>query len=230
MKKIILVLIVILVSFESFSQDIPFEKPNYDLIKKNIENKTSSFYYPKLQKRLMDLDTLLTKDEFRHLYFGYVFQKKYSVSWQSPSAKELDLFYKLPRIDPKDYDKIIKLLNKSIADFPFDLPSYNFLYFIQAQVGDNDQAMKVSKINQGIFNAILSSGNGKTCETGFHVLLVGHEYALLNLFELRSEKQSLIGNCDYLSFDKGKYKIEGLYFDIEKIRENEKTMLEKKFK
>lgn len=230
MKKYLLIFILITSSLGTFSQEIPFEKPNYELIKKNIENKSSSYYYPNLQKRLLALDTLLTKDEYRHLYFGYVFQKKYNTNWQSPSQKELEPFYKLPKIESKDHEKIIVLLNKSIIDFPFDLQSYNFLYFIQAQAGDNDEAMKISKISQGLFSAILSSGNGKNCETGFHVLQVAHEYALLNMFELRSTSQSLVGNCDYLSFEKGKYKIEGLYFDIEKMKENEKLMLERKFK
>jgi hypothetical protein len=50
------------------------------------------------------------------------------------------------------------------------------------------------------------------------------------MFELRATAQSLVGNCDYLSFEKGKYKIEGLFFDIRKIRENQKFNLEKKFK
>ena len=230
MKNIFYLILFFCISTKMESQQIPFTKPDYELIKKNIVDKSSNFYYPKLQKRLVEMDTLLTKEEFRHLYFGYVFQKKYNSSWQSPVQKELEFFYKLPKIEAKDHEKIIKLLDKSILDFPFDLQSYNFLYFIVAQTGDNDQAMKISKITQGLFGAILSSGDGRTCETGFHVLTVAHEYALLNLFELRSMAQSLVGNCDYLSFEKGKYKIEGLFFDIEKMRENQKQNLEKKFK
>lgn len=230
MKKIVYFVLVFFILIKMESQQIPFSKPDYDLIKKNIVDKSSNFYYPKLQQRLESLDTLLTKDDYQHLYFGYVFQKKYNANWMSPVQKELEVFYKLPKIDAKDHDKIISLLDKSIADFPFDLQSYNFLYYIVAQTGDNDQAMKISKITQGLFSAILSSGDGKTCETGFHVLVVGHEYALLNMFELRATAQSLVGNCDYLSFEKGKYKIDGLFFDIEKMRENQKINLEKKFK
>ncbi|MEO0060331.1 MAG: hypothetical protein RLZZ312_1978 [Bacteroidota bacterium] len=230
LKKLIYLALFICISIKMQSQQIPFSKPDYDLIKKNIANKSSSFYYQKLQQRLAALDTLLTKDEYRHLYFGYAFQKKYNANWISPVQKELEVFYKQPKIDAQDHDKIIKLLDKSIIDFPFDLQSYNFLYYIVAQSGDNDEAMKISKITQGLFSAILSSGDGKTCETGFHVLVVAHEYALLNMFELRATAQSLVGNCDYLSFEKGKYKIEGLFFDIRKMRENQKFNLEKKFK
>ena len=230
MKKALLLIVILIFSGSLLGQNLPFEKPNYDLIKENIAQKDGKFFYPKLEKRLLELDTLLTKDDFRHLYFGYVFQKKYDAFWRSPVEKEITVFYKQPKIDPKDHPKIIKLLNKSITDFPFDLQSYNFLYFIEAQTGNNDEAMKLAKISQGLFGAILSSGDGKTCETGFHVLLSGHEYALLNMFNLQSVEQSLVESCDYLKFEKGKYKVEGLFFDVTKIMENRQSNTTRKIK
>ena len=44
---------------------------------------------------------------------------------------------------------------------------------------------------------------------------------MLNVFEIESKSQALVGNCDYLSFEKGKYKVDGIYFNIEKMLENE---------
>ena len=76
-----------------------------------------------------------------------------------------------------------------------------------------------------IMNAIFSSGDGKQCETGFHVIVVEHEYIMLNVFEIESKSQSLVGNCDYLSFEKGKYNVDGIYFNIEKMLENESKAL-----
>lgn len=55
--------------------------------------------------------------------------------------------------------------------------------------------------------------------------MVDHEYILLNLFEIESKEQSLVGNCDYLSFEKGVYNVEGIYFNVEKMLENERKAL-----
>lgn len=120
-----------------------------------------------------------------------------------------------------DYDEIIKLANHSLSDFPFDISQLNYLAYIYHLKGDEESA-KIAAIKfHSIVNVILSSGDGKQCETGFHVLLVEHEYIILNLFELESKSQSLNGNCDYLAFEKGKYKVDGIYFNIEKMLENE---------
>ncbi|HEU4788539.1 MAG TPA: DUF4919 domain-containing protein, partial [Flavobacterium sp.] len=125
----------------------------------------------------------------------------------------------------KDYDEIIKLSEHSISLFPFDLRQMNYLGYIYHLKGDNVAAKKMSNRFQNILEAILSSGNGEKCETGMHVISVSHEYVFLNMFRLESISQSLVGNCDYLAFEKGKYKIDGVYFNIQKMLENESEHL-----
>jgi hypothetical protein len=214
MIRKITLLIVLIVSTCSFAQN-EFKIPNYKQIEKEIQDKNSSFYYPKLMDRLTKNDTLLSHDDFCHLYFGYVFQPKYNAFWRSPDEKKLVEYYK----------KIIKLANHSLSDFPFDLKILNFLGYVYHLKGDEGMTKVTSFKFHSIMNAILSSGDGKQCETGFHVILVEHEYMLLNVFEIESQSQALIGNCDYLKFEKGKYKIDGIYFNIEKMLENESKAL-----
>jgi hypothetical protein len=219
-RKIIL-LISFIIGTTAFSQENNFKIPDYKVIEKEIKDKNSSSYYPKLMDRFTKNDTLLSHEDYCHLYFGYVFQPKYNAFWRSPDDEKLRGFYKKETLDTKDYDEIIKLINHSLTDFPFDLKQLNFLSYIYHLKGDDDMANKTSFKFHSIMNAILSSGDGKQCETGFHVILVDHEYMLLNVFELENKSQSLIGNCDYLSFEKGKYKVDGIYFNIEKMLENE---------
>jgi hypothetical protein len=83
--------------------------------------------------------------------------------------------------------------------------------------GDEEMATKVSYRFQSSIGAIMSSGNGKTCETGYHVISVSHEYVLLNLLRFQTQQQSLVGDCDYLKFAKNEKNIEGIYFNIEKL-------------
>jgi Domain of unknown function (DUF4919) len=222
MKRIILLTTILIFSFnETFSQESSFKTPDYKLIKKNIEDKSSSYYYPKLLQRLVSNDTLLTNDDYRHLYLGYVFNPKYSSYYISPDEEKLKKYYKSEKLDEKDYDEIIKLAEHSISLFPFDLRQMNFLGYIYHLKGDKVLAKNISNRLHKITDAILSTGNGEKCETGFHVISVSHEYVLLNMFELQNNSQSLVGNCDYMSFEKGKYKIDGMYFSIGKILENE---------
>jgi len=207
------------------AQDLGFTKPDYKAIEKEISDKNSKFFYPKLMERLVKNDTLLTHDEYRHLYLGYFFQPKYNAFWTSPDDEKLRTYYNKEKLESSDYDEIIKLANNSLEDFPFDLRQLNYLAYIYHLKGDETAAKITSFKFHSIMNVILSSGDGKKCETGFHVLMVDHEYILLNLFEIESKGQSLVENCDYLSFEKGVYNVDGIYFNIEKMLENEKKML-----
>ena len=225
-KKIIL-LIVILFSAKITAQEEAFQIPDYKAIEKEIQDKNSPNYYPKLMERLVKNDTLLTAENYKHLYLGYVFQPEYNAFWTSKNEKKLRELYGKEKLETADYDKIIELINSTLKEFPFDLNPINYLAYVYHLKGDEGMAKSLSFKFHSIMNTILSSGDGKTCETGFHVLLVDHEYTLLSFFELEPKGQSLIGKCDYLKFEKGKYKVDGIYFNIEKMLENETKAFKK---
>jgi hypothetical protein len=82
------------------------------LIQKNIENKNSEFYYPELLKRLKQNDTLLTGEQYRHLYFGYTFQKNYKPYKTYKKAEEMAKYYRGEGITRKDIPAGIKLFRK----------------------------------------------------------------------------------------------------------------------
>jgi len=82
---------------------------------------------------------------------------------------------------------------------------------------DDATAEKIAGNFHGLLNAILTSGDGLKCETGFHVITVTDEYVLLNRFQMETKAQSHNGKCDYQEFEKGKYKIPGFYFDISRF-------------
>jgi len=227
-KKFLVVFFLLGFFARSFSQEVAFKAPDYQAIKNEILKKDSKFNYKKQLQRLQDSDTTLTNEEYRYLYFGYFFQPEYSPYSVSPDEEALSKYYRSETIEAKDYPEIIRLATHSISKDPFDLRQMNFLAYIYHLSGDEVMAKKTSAKFQGIFEAILSSGDGKSCETGFHVLTVGHEYVFLNVFELQSVSQSLIDHCDYLKFEKGKYKIEGIYFDITQMQKKEMEIISDK--
>lgn len=226
-KIIVLLIIMLLGCNKTHSQEPAFKAPDYESIKKEIQDKASKYYYPKLLNRMVANDSLLTKEDYAHLYFGYVFDPKYNVFYKSPDEEKLSEYYRSEKLDEKEYDKIIQLAEHSLSVYPFDLRPMNYLGYIYHLKGDKVGAKNVATRFNNILGTILSSGNGLKCETGFHVISVTDEYVLLNMLKLKRESQSLVGNCDYMSFEKGKYKMDGIYFNIEKILENEMKLFKK---
>lgn len=219
MLKPFLFFSLIFISTFSFSQQKEYEAPNYKFIQKNIENKDSEFYYPKLMDKLKANDTLITNDQYRHLYFGYTFQKEYHPYKISENEKKLIPYFQSKDLKKSDYAEIIKISNASLKEFPLNLRVMNFLAYIYHLDGNEAMAKKVSHNFYGLFGAIFSSGDGRDCKTGFHVISVSHEYVVMNILQLETASQSLSGDCDYLSLEKDKYKLPGVYFNITKLKE-----------
>lgn len=219
MIKYILFISLFLVSSFIYSQQKEYEAPNYKVIQKNIENKDSEYYYPKLMDKLKTNDTLITNDQYRHLYFGYTFQKEYHPYTISEEEKKLAPYFQSSDLKKSDYAEIIKISNAALKEFPLNLRVMNFLAYIYHLDGNEAMAKKVSHHFYGLFGAIFSSGDGKECTSGFHVITVNHEYVLMNTLQLEIASQSLSGDCDYLSLPKDKYQLPGVYFNITKLKE-----------
>lgn len=218
MKKILIIIFLITIISDIKSQERKFEAPDYEKISLEIQDSSSIYYYPKLMSRLVAYDTTLTIVDYRHLYYGYIFQKEYQPYWRFSEEDKLIKFYRSKEISEKDYDKIIELASHSIKEFPFDLRQLNFLGYIYRLKGNEEMSLKISQRFHGTFAAIMSTGDGKTCETGYHVISVSHEYVFLNLFEFTMTSQALTGDCDYLSVEKDQRNIDGVYFNIKKLR------------
>nr|WP_315026271.1 DUF4919 domain-containing protein [uncultured Chryseobacterium sp.] len=196
------------------AQKPKFKAPDYSLIQKNIEDKNSEFYYPKLLKRLEDSDTLLTNNQYRHLYFGYTFQKDYNPYKISKKSKEVAKYYRGEKISEKDIPNAILLFRNVLEENPVDLRAMNYLAYLYHLAKDDETAKKLAVNFHGLANAILTSGDGLKCETAFHVISVTDEYAFLSRFQMETSSQSSHSKCDYHEFEKDKYKIPGFYFNI----------------
>lgn len=72
---------------------------------------------------------------------------------------------------------------------------------------------------RGIIRTILSSGNGKTQQTAYHVIDVSDEYVILSVFGYRSAGQTLLYDppCDKLKLMPNKDNVEYMFFDATQI-------------
>jgi hypothetical protein len=215
MKKL-LVLIMLLQSLSSFSQKPKFTKPDYNAIKKEIQDKNSPYFYEKLEQKFNQSDSTATIAERRHLYYGFIYQKKYASHYRSPANDSLRSVLKKEVLGPKEHQKIIQFGNTILEANPFDLRTMNYLTYAYESTGNMVAAKNIAVKMDYVIGAILSSGDGLTKENAFYVINVSHEYDIVNILGLQfGGSQSLVdGHYDYLKLAKNDYKVEGFYFDI----------------
>jgi hypothetical protein len=81
-----------------------------------------------------------------------------------------------------------------------------------------------------VIETILSTGDGKTEETAWHVVSVEHEYDILKMLGFRFGGEQTLTNkgCDYLKVEQNKHDIKGFYFDVNKILEAEEKVFKNK--
>lgn len=201
------------------AQELEFKAPDYSSIEKNIKDKDSKFYYPTLEKRLRTFDTSLSEEEYLHLYFGFTFQNQYKPYKRNPNQEKIMSLQKKGINSKSDTTEMMDLLKASINDFPFDLQSLSMLNYFYDKTGDKENYIKTKIQFEKIVDAILSTGNGKDCKTGFHVISTSHEYMIIYLLGLDFTTQALTEDqCDAMSVsgDNGKFT---MYFDVKRLFE-----------
>lgn len=192
-----------------------FEKPDYEEIEKRISDKHSDMYYPKLFARYLKSDTF-SLEETRHLYYGHVFQPDYDpYDFGTSNFKDsIHALFDKPSMNSADCRKMILYADSLLQKNPFFVRGMTIKMQMYEQLQDSVSIGKVMARISVIFDAILSSGDGISPETAFHVIITENEYEIVNLMGFTSEGQSLIGTCDYLHLKENPAQLEGLYFDV----------------
>ncbi|WP_299780011.1 DUF4919 domain-containing protein [uncultured Formosa sp.] len=214
MKNIVSIL-CLLVSFLSFSQDWNFEKPNYETIEKNIQNKNSNLFYDSLMNRYQKSDSTMTLEEKRHLYYGYSFHKNYSPYSSSNYSDSLSVVLQKKKLEPIDLKNVITFTDSMLTKNPFDLRAMDYQMYALEKTGNTATYQNRVIQFRTTLDALMSSGNGASKEDAFYVIYTSHEYDLLGVIGFQfAGSQSLIEHYDYLTVAENKSNIEGLYFDV----------------
>jgi len=214
MKKLICVLFLMIFHL-SPAQEFKIEKPDYEIIKINIQKNNSNLFYDVLLKRFLESDSTMTWVEKRHLYYGYSFHKNYQPYGISNYMDSLRSVSKKVSLEVEDYSKIIKYTNEMLNENPFDLKALNYQLFALENKGDQANFNKRLVQLGIIFDAILSSGNGTSKKEAFYVIDPSHEYEILQILGFNfGGSQKLIDHYDYLTLEKNDANLKGLYFDV----------------
>lgn len=180
--------------------------------------------YKKLMDRYENNDKSLTVDDYRQLYFGYIFQPEYSPYDKTDYSKSISTLYYKEHLNRLDCDSIIKYAELSLEEDPFDLQQMNYLiYAYQTKKKHNLAKHWQTRLNN-IVNAILSTGTGDNAESAWHVISIPHEYALINFINpnyIVDHQEFVEPYYDYIILKKlTDNSPTGFYFNIQYMLDN----------
>lgn len=184
-RKILPAIVLLLTALSSAAQNnfdkIRREKPDFDQIRREINDRNSDYYYPRLMAEYERNDTLMKLDKFRYLYLGYSLQEDYN-PYRQPSVSNSTAFdISRAKLTLQECDTVIKYANLALDDNPFDLNQMHVLISAYKQRHN----FKMAAIWQYKFNyilmAIVSTGTGMDEENACYVIEPQHEYVLLNV-------------------------------------------------
>jgi hypothetical protein len=191
-----------------------FRIPDGADIEKQTKDSLSPFYFPVLVDLFYNHPENLSADDYFYLYYGNAFREGFS-GYGSVLFREIS--GKLKGENP-DYQSIETELLELLLNDPVNLDGLYYLAYVYGKVGNEEGKATIYKNIRGLYDAILSSGDGLKKETAYWVTSVSDEYMILDYYGIEMKMQSLLssdsGPLDYLEVKSNKDKIKGLYFNI----------------
>lgn len=216
---ILSLVIMLLLGATAYAQESTMEQPDFNAIKKEVNDPRSPYYYPTLIQKYNSNDTTMTDDEFRYYYLGYTFQEDYNPYRTSEFAHQIDHLYKQnKKLSVAEYENLVKFAKQTLDDDPFDLRQINILiHGLKGLKRYRDAAVWQYRLDH-LIDAIISTGDGTTPETAWHVIYPNHEYIILNCLGMKGVDFVFVEPYyDYVEIEKNTRRIEGFYFNVKRI-------------
>jgi hypothetical protein len=101
----------------------------------------------------------------------------------------------------KQYKKALEHAQSVLEKNYVNIDAHFICAVAYKEIGEQDRYKFHQYVMYGLVDSILSSGDGKTPETAYHVISVDEEYAVLNTLGFKVVKQSLMESKGH-SYDK----------------------------
>lgn len=213
--RTVMLLFIIFQCYFLKAQDWDIERPDYQIIEKNIKKAGSNLFYDLLMAKFQMGDSTMTLEEKRHLYYGYTFHENYHPYSRSDYSDSLKGVMELEHHTIVEYQRIINFSDSALYFNPFDLRAINSQLYALEKLGKKIEFdIKLNQLKL-IIDALVSSGYGTNKEEAFFVIYTTHEYDLLEFLGFKyGGSQSLKDGYDYLTVGENDAGVEGLYFDV----------------
>ncbi len=217
MKLRILITVLCIVTLtHAYGQKI--SNIDFDLIKTNIQDSTSTSFYPLLIERFLKADSTLTAKEYEFIYYGNIYYEHYEPYGESEAESKFLELYR----DEK-YKKAIPFGDKVLKENPVNLKILFKMLVCFNVLGDKTTARHYADLYFPLLECIFNSGDGKDFQTAYVVIKVSDEYEILADLQLNRTRQALVDDTDVLTIDEnnqkvkdGEKKITSLYFNVSK--------------
>lgn len=200
------------------------EIPDLEQIRREVNDPSSPFYYPNLMGRYQQNETVMDLNDYRHLYYGYLFQEDFNPYRHNEALKKNENLYYKNNHTRAELDSIITYAETALDDNPFDLSQMNFLiYALRARGKVNRANIWQYRLNH-LVQAIISSGTGADSSHAWYVINPRHEYDIVNFQDAVVKSQ----HYEEPYFDlievekkdpKGKTTMETYYFNVKNLLE-----------
>jgi uncharacterized protein DUF4919 len=133
-------------------------------------------------------------------------------------------------IKNKNYQAVIKLTKAMLSIDYTSMFAHKFLQQTYNILGDTANQKKYHDIEFGLLYSIINSGDGETCETGWHVTQIEEEYFTINMIgdlQKQSISKSDKNACDKMDVKTDEGETKSYYFEANKVFEMERKSLEK---
>ena len=235
MKKLVYILIISIAAmaaaYSSLAapakarEKITPKTPDLEQIRADVSNPSSPYYYPKLFARYQQNETVMNLEDYRHLYYGALFQEDFNPYRHSEASTKNDGLYYKNNHTRAELDSIIYYAEEVLADDPFNLSQMNYLiYALRARGKVNRANIWQYRLNH-LLQAIVSTGTGLDPENAWYVINPRHEYNIVNFQNRVVESQQFQEPCyEYiklvpLSDQQGRSGADGYYFNIRPLLE-----------
>ncbi|MCM1109813.1 MAG: DUF4919 domain-containing protein [Clostridium sp.] len=222
MKRILLILTVILAVAVAAQERTLFPKvkteaPDMEQIRRNVTDRTSPYFYPRLIEEFQKNDTVMKLDKYRHLYLGYLFQEDYDPYRPPyPVPHRVQALYSKEKLTRAEADSIIRYAILSLSDNPLDCIQIQLMINALKAKGNVNLAKIWEYKLRYILMAIESTGTGLDEENAWYIIETQHEYVLLNQMGYRVANHVFYDPCyEYITVeDAGGRSAGGFYFNI----------------
>ncbi|MDR0955164.1 MAG: DUF4919 domain-containing protein, partial [Rikenellaceae bacterium] len=149
--------------------------PDDAAIEVAIRDVGSLYYYPALMQRYQRGDSLLGRQEYRHLYYGYQFDPNYT---PRETISQLDsvlmIVRHVPNISLDQCRQLIRYGAEVMEKDPFNPQVLNTMTYAYGRLGDVENERRSARRFDGVMMAIISSGEGSEEKSPWHILYFSH--------------------------------------------------------
>jgi hypothetical protein len=206
-KKTFLFLIVLLQSIIVFGQQGKIKIPAF--------NDKYSKYVQQLENGKTDIDFA----DFRNSFLESAQYDKKGKAYDSLKTQVYT------EVKNRNYAAVVQLAQAMLSIDYTSMFAHKYLQQTYKILGDSANRDKYKAIEFGLLNSITHSGDGKTCETGWHVIQIEEEYFFLYILGATLNMQSLTSagsnHCDRMDVKTEEGEKAIYYFEVNKVVEME---------